>query len=40
MFLPNRHNAIVEDRRLMQYLLAADHPRGRHKAVFFGRRRY
>ena len=40
MFLPNRRNAVVDDRRLTQYLLAADHPRGRHKAVFFGRLGY
>jgi hypothetical protein len=33
--LPNAENAIVEVRKLRDYCLSPDHPRGRHKARVF-----
>ena len=33
--LPNAENAIVEVRKLRDYSLSSDHPRGRHKARVF-----
>jgi hypothetical protein len=33
--LPNPENAIVEVRKLRDYCLSPDHPRGRHKARVF-----
>jgi hypothetical protein len=33
--LPNAENAIVEVRKLRDYCLSSDHPRGRHKARVF-----
>jgi hypothetical protein len=33
--LPNPENAIVEIRKLREYCLSPDHPRGRHKARVF-----
>lgn len=33
--LPNSENAIVEVRKLRDYCLSPDHPRGRHKARVF-----
>jgi hypothetical protein len=33
--LPNAENAIVEIRKLRDYCLSPDHPRGRHKARVF-----
>jgi len=33
--LPNPENAIVEVRKLRDYCLSLDHPRGRHKARVF-----
>jgi uncharacterized protein DUF6883 len=33
--LPNPENAIVEVRKLRDYCLNPDHPRGRHKARVF-----
>ena len=33
--LPNKNNAIVEDRKIREYLLNVDHPEGGSKAKFF-----
>lgn len=33
--LPNPENAVVEVRKLRDYCLSPDHPRGRHKARVF-----
>jgi hypothetical protein len=33
--LPNPENAIVDIRKLREYCLSPDHPRGRHKARVF-----
>jgi hypothetical protein len=33
--LPNSENAVVEIRKLRDYCLSPDHPRGRHKARVF-----
>lgn len=33
--LPNSQNAIVDIRKLRDYCLSSDHPRGRHKARAF-----
>lgn len=35
MRLPNSENAIVEVRKLRDYCLSSEHPRGRHKARVF-----
>ena len=35
MLLPNRDLAIVDLRKLQDYCLSSDHPRGRHKARVF-----
>jgi hypothetical protein len=35
MKVPNFQNAVVSERKLVQYLLSRSHPYGRHKAVFF-----
>ena len=37
MNLPNAENAVVEDAKLLGYLLNPDHPHGRHKARYMGR---
>ena len=36
MKLPNYQNAIVGERKLVQYLMSVSHLYGRHKAAFFG----
>jgi hypothetical protein len=36
MKLPNGDRAIVDKRKLSEYCLNLDHPRGRHKARVFG----
>ncbi|NUM52650.1 MAG: hypothetical protein HUU46_03300 [Candidatus Hydrogenedentes bacterium] len=36
MKLPNVENAVVPERKVVQYLLSSSHARGRHKAAFFG----
>ena len=33
--LPNPENAVVETRKLRDYCLSPEHPRGRHKARVF-----
>lgn len=33
--LPNRHSAVVDVRKLRDYCLSPQHPRGRHKARVF-----
>lgn len=35
--LPNAHLAVIDERKITEYLLAATHPAGRAKAIFFGR---
>lgn len=35
MKLPNPENAVVETRKLRDYCLSPEHPRGRHKARVF-----
>ena len=35
MKLPNASRAIVDESKVVQYLLSADHPDGRSKATFF-----
>ena len=35
MFLPNQHLAIVEERKIVAYLLNLQHQEGRGKALFF-----
>lgn len=35
MRLPNAENAYVDKRKLIEYALSFDHPRGRHKARVF-----
>jgi len=35
--LPNAHKAVVEDTKLVGYLLNPDHPHGTHKARYLGR---
>lgn len=37
MNLPNAENALVEDAKLLGYLLNPDHPHGLHKARYLGR---
>lgn len=37
MKLPNAENALVEDAKLLGYLLNPDHPHGTHKARYMGR---
>ena len=37
MKLPNAENALVEDAKLLGYLLNHDHPHGTHKARYLGR---
>ena len=37
MKLPNGHLAYIPPKKLTDYLLSADHPDGRHKAVLFER---
>lgn len=36
MKLPNAQNAVVDERRVREYLLSPSHPVGRFKAKFFG----
>ena len=36
MKLPNAHQAIVDERKVREYLLSSSHPVGRFKAKFFG----
>ena len=36
MKLPNAQNAIVDERKVREYLLSPSHPVGRFKAMFFG----
>jgi hypothetical protein len=36
MKLPNADNAVVSQKKVLQYLLSERHARGRHKAAFFG----
>lgn len=38
MKLPNSENAVVDMRKLLDYCLSPDHPRGRHKARVFAAR--
>lgn len=33
--MPNAERAVVDTRKLRDYCLSADHPRGRHKARVF-----
>ncbi len=40
MRLPNSDRAIIEKRKLADYLLSTSHPIGRFKAAFFNRRGY
>ena len=35
MRLPNGDHALVDERKLLEYLLSPDHPIGRSKAAFF-----
>jgi hypothetical protein len=35
--LPNAEHALVEDAKLLGYLLNPDHPHGLHKARYLGR---
>ena len=35
MKLPGRTDAVVSQRKIVEYLLSSDHPRGRYKAEFF-----
>lgn len=35
MRLPNAENAVVDVRKIRDYCLSAEHPRGRHKARLF-----
>jgi hypothetical protein len=35
--LPNAHLAVVDERKITEYLLAATHPAGRTKAAFLGK---
>ena len=37
MKVPDAANAIVDRRKVLDYLLSAAHPHGRHKAAFFRR---
>lgn len=37
MKLPNAENALVEEAKLLGYLLNPDHPHGTHKARYLGR---
>jgi len=37
MNLPNAHQAIVDERKVRDYLLSQSHPVGRFKAAFFSR---
>ena len=37
MKLPNAENALVEEAKLLGYLLNPDHPHGMHKARYLGR---
>ena len=37
MKLPNSQKAVVDERKVREYLLSASHPVGRFKARFFGR---
>lgn len=37
MPLPNAEDAIIEPRKVRDYLLSTTHPVGRHKAAFFER---
>jgi hypothetical protein len=37
MRLPNPESAVIDERKLRDYLLSADHPVGRFKAAFFRR---
>ena len=37
MRLPNAENAVVDDRKIIEYLLSPQHPRGAAKAEFFRR---
>lgn len=34
--LPNAHLAMVDERKIVEYLLSTSHPAGRAKAAFFG----
>jgi hypothetical protein len=36
MKLPNAQNAVVDERKVREYLLSPSHPVGRFKAKFFG----
>ena len=38
MHIPNGQLAEIDQRKLVEYLLSADHPEGRAKARFFARR--
>jgi hypothetical protein len=35
VYLPNRHEAVLEIRKIADYCLSPTHPRGRHKARLF-----
>lgn len=37
MKLPNADNAVIDQAKLITYLLSSAHPLGRHKARFFRR---
>jgi hypothetical protein len=34
-YVPNRERAVVEDKKVQEYLLSEEHPEGRAKAAFF-----
>ncbi len=37
MRLPNGEHAVIDERKLLDYLLNAEHPIGRHHAILFER---